>query len=183
MIVHFSAQISKWELVCKFGVIFHIFIISCLGSWFHAWSSWFFYSIITFSCTKYFAHSYTVDVVFTLFMGIPILVRPHLHNERAPQGSDSVSSCCLTRLGNSIVEIRQSYDCFISTMRFPIMVIWYLCTEPVPWAPFKIKTIFPGIGIHIISLRWFWDLLIFIMGLMMLVKEHLYIEPRCRTIV
>ena len=32
MIVHFSAHISKWELVCKFGVIFHIFIISCLGS-------------------------------------------------------------------------------------------------------------------------------------------------------
>ena len=24
MIVHFSAHISKWELVCKFGVIFHI---------------------------------------------------------------------------------------------------------------------------------------------------------------
>ena len=27
----FSAHISKWELVCKFGVIFHTFIISCLG--------------------------------------------------------------------------------------------------------------------------------------------------------
>ena len=26
----------------------------------------FFYSIITFSYTKYFVHSYTVDVVFTL---------------------------------------------------------------------------------------------------------------------
>ena len=26
----------------------------------------FFYSIITFSCIKYFVHSYTVDVVFTL---------------------------------------------------------------------------------------------------------------------
>ena len=66
MIVHFSAQISKWELVCKFGMIFHIFIISCLCSLFHAWNQWFFYSIITFSCTKYFVHSYTVDVVFTL---------------------------------------------------------------------------------------------------------------------
>ena len=32
MIVHFLAHISKWELVCKLGVIFHIFIISCLGS-------------------------------------------------------------------------------------------------------------------------------------------------------
>ena len=34
-----SAHISKWELVCKFGVIFHIcIIISCLGSRFHAWN-------------------------------------------------------------------------------------------------------------------------------------------------
>ena len=66
MIVHFSAHISKWELVCKFGVIFHIFIISCLCSRFNAWNQWFFYSIITFSYTKYFVHSYTVDVVFTL---------------------------------------------------------------------------------------------------------------------
>ena len=46
MIVHISAHISKWELVCKFGVIFNIFIISCLCSRFHAWNQWFFYSII-----------------------------------------------------------------------------------------------------------------------------------------
>ena len=38
MIVHFSAHISKWELVCRFGVIFHIFFISCLASRFHAWN-------------------------------------------------------------------------------------------------------------------------------------------------
>ena len=39
MVVHFLAHISKWELVCTFGVIFHIFtIISCLGSRFHAWN-------------------------------------------------------------------------------------------------------------------------------------------------
>ena len=37
-----SAHISKWKLVCKFGVIFHIFIISCLGSRFHAWNWWVF---------------------------------------------------------------------------------------------------------------------------------------------
>ena len=37
--LHFSAHISKWELVCKSGVIFHIFIIiSFLGSRFHAWN-------------------------------------------------------------------------------------------------------------------------------------------------
>ena len=66
MIVHFSAHISKWELVCKFGVIFHIFIISCLCSRFHIRNQWFFYSVITFSYTKCFVQSYTVDVVFTL---------------------------------------------------------------------------------------------------------------------
>ena len=37
-----SAHISKWELVCKFGVIFHIFIISCLCSRFHVRNQWFF---------------------------------------------------------------------------------------------------------------------------------------------
>ena len=63
---HFSAHISKWELVCKFGVIFHIFIISCLCSRFHVRNQWFFYSVITFSYIKCFVHSYTVDVVFTL---------------------------------------------------------------------------------------------------------------------
>ena len=67
MIVHFSAHISKWELVCKFGVIFHIFIISCLCSRFHVRNQWFFfYSVITFSYIKSFVHSYTADVVFTL---------------------------------------------------------------------------------------------------------------------
>ena len=66
MIVQFSAHISKWELVCKFGVIFHIFIISCLCSRFHVWNQWFFCSVITFPYTKCFVHSYTGDVVFTL---------------------------------------------------------------------------------------------------------------------
>ena len=56
----------KWELVCKFGVIFHIFISSCLCSRFHVWNQWFLYSVITFIYTKCFVHSYTVDVVFTL---------------------------------------------------------------------------------------------------------------------
>ena len=67
MIVHLLAHNLKWELVCKFGVRFRMFIIICLlGSRFHAWDWWFFYSIMTFSCTKYSVHSYTVDVVFTL---------------------------------------------------------------------------------------------------------------------
>ena len=47
-------------------MIFHIVIISCLCSRFHVRNQWFFYSVITFSYTKCFVHSYTVDVVFTL---------------------------------------------------------------------------------------------------------------------
>ena len=66
MIVHFSAHISKWELVCKFGVIFHIFIILASVHGFMYETSDFFYSVITFSYTKCFVHSYTVDVVCTL---------------------------------------------------------------------------------------------------------------------
>ena len=46
-------------------IYIYIYII-CLGSRFHAWNQCFFYSIITFSYTKYLVHSYTVDVVFTL---------------------------------------------------------------------------------------------------------------------
>ena len=76
MIVHFSAHISKWELVCKFGMIFHISIISCLCSRFHVWNQWFFYSVITFSYTKCFVHSYTVDVVFTLSYYSDVIMSP-----------------------------------------------------------------------------------------------------------
>ena len=48
-----SYMIRKWELVCKCGVRFHIFIIiSCLGSRFYASNYWSF--TLTFSYTKYF---------------------------------------------------------------------------------------------------------------------------------
>ena len=39
----------------------------------------------------------------------------------------------LTSIGNSIVEIRRSYDCLISTVGFPILLRWHLYTEPGPW--------------------------------------------------
>ena len=39
----------------------------CHGPHFiYVWNQWFFYSVITFSYTKCFVHSYTIDVVFTL---------------------------------------------------------------------------------------------------------------------
>ena len=100
MVVHFSAHISKWELVCKFGVIFHIFIISCPCSWFHVRNQWFFYSVITFSYTKCFVHSYTVDVVFALSYGThlgpvgprwaPCLLQKPCYQGRYPTGWQDV---------------------------------------------------------------------------------------------
>ena len=93
MIVHFSAHISKWELVCKFGVIFHIFIISCLCSRFHVRNQWFFYSVITFSYIKCFVHSYTVDVVFTLsYLSIQWLRLIYV-SKRAPRGLCQFHGC------------------------------------------------------------------------------------------
>ena len=108
MIVHFSAHISKWELVCKFGVIFHIFIISCLCSRFHVRNQWFFYSVITFSYIKCFVHSYTVDVVFTLsymnmkFHSWNVFLRCLRHNstlskteeDDGPRYLDNILLCC-----------------------------------------------------------------------------------------
>ena len=41
----------------------------------------------------------------------------------------------LARIGNPIVVIRQSYDRLISTMGFPILVIWRLYIESGPRAP------------------------------------------------
>ena len=39
---------------------------------------------------------------------------------------------CLSSIGNPIVEIRQSYDCLISTMVFPVLVRQYLDIESGP---------------------------------------------------
>ena len=44
-------------------------------------------------------------------------------------GPDSIRICHLTSIGNPIVEIRRSYDRLISTMGFPIPVIWHLYIE------------------------------------------------------
>ena len=74
MIVHFSAHILKWELVCKFAVRFHILLLflASVHGFMHETND--FYSIITCSNTKYFVHAYTVDVVFTLSYGCIIYI-------------------------------------------------------------------------------------------------------------
>ena len=58
MIVHFSAHISKWELVCKFGVIFHIFIISCLCPRFHVWN------LIFLLCNNLFIYQVLCTLIY-----------------------------------------------------------------------------------------------------------------------
>ena len=47
-----------------------------------------------------------------------------------------------------------------------------------PWAPFNIKTIFPGVGISNINISWSWDCLIFMMEITMLERWHLYTETQ-----
>ena len=44
------------------------------------------------------------------------------------------------------------------------------------WPCFNIKMVFQGIGIFILKIRWSWDSLIFIMGIHILLRWHLYIE-------
>ena len=70
MIVHFSAHILKWELVCKFGriewdSIYLLLFLAFVPGFMHEISD-FFYSIITFSYTKYYVQPNTVDVVFII---------------------------------------------------------------------------------------------------------------------
>ena len=47
-------------------------------------------------------------------------------------GPDSIQRCCLTNIGNPIVEIRPSKDRLISTMGFPILARRYLYIESGP---------------------------------------------------
>ena len=50
-------------------------------------------------------------------------------------GADSIKIYRLTSIGNSIVEIRRSYDRLISTMGFPILIRWHLYIESGPRCP------------------------------------------------
>ena len=46
----------------------------------------------------------------------------------------------------------------------------------------NIKTVFPDMGISVIKIRWSQDHLIFIMGISILVRQHLYIETPPRLV-
>ena len=52
--------------------------------------------------------------------------------DSCPQGTDSITRCHLTSIGNPIMEIRRSYDRLISTMGLPILVRWHLYIESGP---------------------------------------------------
>ena len=52
-------------------------------------------------------------------------------------------------------------------------LIRYWCS---PLGSVSIKTVFPALGIPIIKMRWFSDCLIFIMGISIPARLHLYIE-------
>ena len=45
----------------------------------------------------------------------------------------------------------------------------------------NVKTIFPGMGIPMLKIRWLWDHLIFNMGIPILVRWHLFIETAPRS--
>ena len=45
-----------------------------------------------------------------------------------------------------------------------------------PWSCLNIKTVPPGVGISIIKIRWSWDHLLFITGIHILLRQHLYIK-------
>ena len=55
---------------------------------------------------------------------------------------------------------------------------WLLPWKPPwkAWPRLNIKMIFPGVVISIIKIRRSWDHLIFMMGIPILVKQHLYIK-------
>ena len=45
-----------------------------------------------------------------------------------------------------------------------------------PYRSINIKTVFPGIRVSIMKIKRSWDRLIFIMGISLLVRRHIYIE-------
>ena len=84
MIVHFSAHISKWELVCKFGVIFHIFIISCLCT----------KPVIFLICNNLFIYQVLCTLIYRRHSLYSFL--PNTVVSWAPIGEWIVSNCFMT---------------------------------------------------------------------------------------
>ena len=104
-----------------------------------------------------------------------------------------------------ILEIYIHFDVFsllfsftfaVSRIHRHIIPPWVLTTAPClreDWVPlcvsvrtsqpephFNIKPVFPGMGISIMKVRLTWDRLIFIIGIAMLVRRHLFIETAPR---
>ena len=60
------------------------------------------------------------------------LIHPAGQNKRE-LGPDSIQRCYVTGRGNPIMEIRRSWDRFISIMRFQMLVRRHLYNESTPW--------------------------------------------------
>ena len=63
---------------------------------------------------------------------------------------------------------------------------WFNAELSSIWLPgprLNIKMVFPGMGMSMIKIRQSWDSLIFVMGIPILVRTHLYIETAPRIIL
>ena len=76
----------------------------------------------------------------------------------------------------------QGQDSLFARWKFHLCSAYKITTLHATLEPcFNIKTIFPGIRIHVKQIRQSWDHLIFIMGIPILVRRHLYNEMAPRV--
>ena len=103
----------------------------CVFDWYHNFQ-WFFYSVITFSFTKCFVHSYTVDVVFTLSYDVIMNIfytsvikslwpSGVIWRQRSGSTLAQVMPCCLTAPSHSlnITKICLKITCLKFHSNFP----------------------------------------------------------------
>ena len=64
----------------------------------------------------------------------------------------------------------------LNTYIWLLVVLLFYIAWMGPGPHLNIKTIFPGMETIIIKIRWSWECLIFIMGIPILIRLHLYIE-------
>ena len=127
-------------------------------------------------------HPYNYQVIFNVTSMNGVL-------EQVPGGhfTVTVTSCPFSI---PMINIIRSHEHFIFIMRITTLERSILSQSPGyeallerPGPRPNIRTIFPGMGISIIKIRRSWDRLIFIMGIPMLVKRHLYTETVPRAIL
>ena len=140
-------------------MIFHIFIISCLCSRFHVRNQWFFYAVITFSYTKCFVHSYTVDVVFTLSYKWPTILSSHASAPRLALRGD--------KYRHTYLYSRHQWMCYVRTVIMCSMMVIDICgyvsqgdvhhiLSVVPYILRKADFLFPLLQCRLWSVQIIW---------------------------